>query len=287
MQRNKSCFSVVRILIIPFLVYSIATLLFSTPSSSDTEKYEPKDEEEIIPRWVMQFGDEILVTSVSRETEAFHTPKAITIVTQETIERANQLSIVDVLDDRIGIWVEKRTSTTSDPVIRGLSGGNLLALIDNNTLSTFWGEGGYAGDDMYGKIDPDSIERIEVIRGPQSVLYGSNALGGVLNFITKSSPYDFTNEGFLWGITSKPTYGSSAEELRFRQEFFGATPKVRFIVGESWRDVGDMHRGGGDLQVPTSGREHNWDLKAHWKPRDGHLFTLALQDVKREKVHRF
>ena len=72
-------------------------------------------------------------------------------------------------------------------------------VIDGNTLSTFWGEGGFAGDDMYGKIDPDNIERIEVIRGPGSVLYGSNALGGVLNFITRESPFDYQECGTRWG----------------------------------------------------------------------------------------
>ena len=136
--------------------------------------------------------EEIVVTATRTERDDFETPRAITIVTEEELEEENHLSIVDVLDDRIGIWVEKRTTTASDPVIRGLSGSNLLALVDGNTLSTFWGEGGYAGDDMYGKIDADGIERVEVIRGPQSVLYGSNALGGILNFFTKSSPFDFT-----------------------------------------------------------------------------------------------
>jgi outer membrane receptor protein involved in Fe transport len=235
----------------------------------------------------VSFHEEVVVIATATERDEFETPRALTIVSREELERENHLSVVDVLDGRVGVWVEKRTITTSDPVIRGLSGSNLLALIDGNTLSTLWGEGGYAGDDMYGKIDADSIERIEVIRGPQSVLYGSNALGGVLNFITKSCPLGFTKQGARWGVTLKPTFGSAAGESRFRHEIYGATPGFRFILGGSLRDADDVRRGGGDKQVPTSGRDKNWDFKGDFKlsPRQG--LTVTYQDIRREKVHRF
>ena len=48
---------------------------------------------------------------------------------------------------------------------------------------------------MWGKVDSESIERIEVVRGPTSVLYGSNALAGVVNFIVKAAPIDYPEEG--------------------------------------------------------------------------------------------
>ena len=46
-----------------------------------------------------------------------------------------------------------------------------------------------SADDMYGKIDADTVERIEIVRGPHSVLYGSNALGGVINVISRTAPF--------------------------------------------------------------------------------------------------
>ena len=79
-------------------------------------------------------GEIIIVTATSTERDEFDTPKAVTVIEDKAIQRENHLSIVDILDDSIGIWVENRTSTTGDPVIRGLSGSNLLALIDGNTL---------------------------------------------------------------------------------------------------------------------------------------------------------
>jgi outer membrane receptor for ferrienterochelin and colicin len=141
------------------------------------------------------FLDEITVSATRYVRDLFGVSRSVSVASSAEIHRENQVSILDVLDDRIGIWVEKRTGTTSDPVVRGLSGGNVLAIVDGGSVTTFWGEGGFAGDDMYGKIDSESIERIEVLRGPSSVLYGSNALGGVINFVTKRVPIDYAPSG--------------------------------------------------------------------------------------------
>jgi len=228
----------------------------------------------------------VVVTATLTEREPFLIPTAVTVQSQEAIERIAPLSVVDALADRVGIWVEKRTGSTSDPLIRGLSGSNLLALVDGDTLSTFWGEGGDGADDMYGKVDAENVERIEVVRGPRSVLYGSNALGGVLNFLTRSCPYDFTAGAAKWGAELRPSVASAAGEARFREEVFGATRRFRFILGGSLRSAGDMRRGGGGREVPTSGREHNWDFKADWKLPAG-LLTFSVQDVQRRQVHRY
>jgi len=232
--------------------------------------------------------DDITVTATRTEREAFDTPRAITIVNKKEVARENQLSIVDSLNDKPGIWVEKRTTSSSDPVIRGFAGGNLLALVDGNSLTSLWGEGGYAGDDMYGKVDAESIERIEVIRGPTSVLYGSNALGGVINFITKSSPIDYTESGFRAGGLTKGSYGSAAEEYRIRQEIYGACPRFKFFLGGTSHKIHDVEAGGGvGTQDPTGGRDYSWDFKGQYKLTDNQEIELAIQDMHRHKVRRY
>ena len=229
---------------------------------------------------------EIVVTATRAERDPLYVPRGINVVTRERIGERSPLSVVDTLDDTIGVWVEKRTTTTSDPVIRGLSGSNLLALIDMNTLSTFWGEGGFAGDDMYGKIDADSIERVEVIRGPASVLYGSNALGGVLNFITKSCPIPYTAQGLRLGSFSKVTYGSAANEWHLRQEGYSSTPFMKTLLGISYRDVDDVRTPDG-IQSPTSGEDLNWDAKFEFKLAENHFLTMTTQMINRDKIHRY
>lgn len=233
------------------------------------------------------FLDEIVVTATKTPSTLFDLSRSVTIVNQEEIREKNTLSSLDTLDDRIGVWIEKRTATTSDPVIRGLSGANILALVDGNSLTSLWGEGGFAGDDMYGKVDAESIERIEVVRGPDSVLYGSNALGGVINFITKKPPFDFTPEGYAFGGKIKGAYGSAAQYGLGRFEHWGAFPSLRYIMGFSMRDVDDM-RAGGDVGVisPCGGEDQNFDFNGQYKISGGHLLALSSQLVHRPEVYR-
>jgi hemoglobin/transferrin/lactoferrin receptor protein len=230
---------------------------------------------------------ETIVTATRTPRGLFDLSRSVTVADQEEIRRKNRLSVLDTLDDKIGMWVEKRTTTTSDPVIRGLSGGNLLALIDGNSLTTLWGEGGFAGDDMYGKVDAESIERMEVVRGPASVMYGSNALGGVINFLTKRPPIDFAEEGFALGGKVKGAYGSAAQYGLARFENWGATPSFRYIIGLSLRDVRDMRAGGDVGEIsPSGGEDHNLDFRGEYHIFGGHFLDLSGQYVERPEVYR-
>lgn len=172
-------------------------------------------------------------------------------------------------------------------MLRGLSGGNILALVDRNTLTTMWGEGGFAGDDMYGKIDVESIERIEVVRGPSSVLYGTNALGGVINFITRQPPLDYTPEGCQFGGRIKSTYGTAADYVMGRGEIWGASPFARFIFGVTGRDVGNMRAGGDVGEIdPSGGEDRSGDFKGEFKLAEGQYLDLSSQVMHRPEVYR-
>jgi outer membrane receptor protein involved in Fe transport len=141
---------------------------------------------------------------------------------------------------------------------------------------------------MYGKIDPETVERIEVIRGPNSALYGSNALGAVMNVITRSSPFDYTEEGMRTGMRIKLDYQSVNEAGGARTEVYGATPNLRFLLGGSARDFDDVEGGGnlGDLD-PSDGREKNWDFSGEAKLSEGRFLKLTVQDVHRDHMTRY
>ncbi|MHC4599481.1 MAG: TonB-dependent receptor plug domain-containing protein [Planctomycetota bacterium] len=212
----------------------------------------------------------------------------VTFIGEEEFERMGATVAVNALGSKIGTWVEHRTGSTGDAVVRGLSGGNLLTLVDGCSLSTFWGEGGFAGDDMYGKVDPESLERIEVLRGPGSVLYGSQALGAVINFITKSCPLDFTDGTFRYGGRSKFLFTSGNSGFTFRNEAYAAVKDFRVIAGHTYRDLGDVRAGGGvGRQKPTSSEESNLDVKADFKLADNQTLTIAHQNVQRDPTHRY
>ncbi len=230
---------------------------------------------------------EIVVTAERHESAIFDTPRSINVVDEQELRRRNQAVALDSLQHEIGIWIEHRTGTSADPVIRGLGGGNILALVDGNTLSTFWGEGGFAGDDMYGKVDPWSLERIEVVRGPASVLYGSNALGGVINFITRRPPMDYTSSGSAWGGELRGAYGSNNDLRRERLDLWGANPWARWRIGGTLANFGDYRSGSGQLLTPTGGREGNLDLNSEYALSDQEFLEVNIQKVHRNPVFRY
>ncbi|MBI1852577.1 MAG: TonB-dependent receptor [Planctomycetes bacterium] len=250
-----------------------------TPSEPANQAAKP-DEAQTMP--------ETIVTAARQSRDAFETGRSLTVVDESELREKNVLSIADSLQDRIGITVQRRSTTASDPIIRALSGRNLLALVDFNTLSTLWGEGGDSTSDLYAKVDPEAIERIEVIRGPASVLYGSNALGGVLNFITRRSPFDFTENGFRVGERTHLTYGTAAQDKRLRQEVYGATPRLRFFGGYSLKDYDDTTGGRGEGALePTSGKFRSFDTATDFRLSDTSTLSFTSANTRVDKTHRF
>ena len=152
----------------------------------------------------------IEVTSVSKQEEkAFTAASAIYVVTQEEIERKGAANLAEALRGVPGVQVSRRTTNTWEVSIRGfdhLYSNKLLVLIDGRTVYTPIFSGTYWNFTNYPTAD---IERIEVIRGPGASIWGSNAVNGVINVITKHSK---DTQGGL----SKLEYGEYFEQYYLR-----------------------------------------------------------------------
>ena len=231
--------------------------------------------------------EETVVTATRFEHPVHGLPHSVNVVDLEQIEHRNLITPLDTLNETIGIWVEKRNGVSSDPILRGFSGGNILALIDGNSLTTLWGEGGYAGDDMYGKIDGESIERIEVLRGPSSVLYGSNNLGGVIQFITRKPPA-YTSGNHQIGASLKTAFWGASNGSLLRGDVYGSTDSYRYRLGYSMRDIGDT-RGGGDLGLlsPSGINDSNFDLNTEMRLGPSDTLEVNAQLVNRNGLSKY
>lgn len=237
---------------------------------------------------------EIVVTATRTSRDPFELPQAVSVFGRDDVETVGGFVAFRAPSRRHpAIWYDERTGTTTDLIIRGFAGFNLLTLVDGNPFSTLWGEGGFGADDLYGKIDAETVERIEILRGPGSVLYGSNALGAVVNVITRSAPLDFTEEGWEFGGRVKVGVatngrGDGGEPAGIRTELHGAGPRLRFLLGGSAREFDNLN-GGGDLGEldPSDGRERNWDFSGEWLFEEGRTLRLTLQDVHRDHIKRY
>jgi iron complex outermembrane receptor protein len=123
---------------------------------------------------------ELTVTASGRpETTLEAVPSVTTLGSLEMQGKAASISLGDLLEDQAGVAKRSFGPGNSRPVIRGFDGDRVLILKDGIRTGTISSQSGDHGE----PVDAGSVERIEVVRGPATLLYGSNAIGGVVNII--------------------------------------------------------------------------------------------------------
>ncbi|HED8363948.1 TPA: TonB-dependent receptor [Campylobacter jejuni] len=134
--------------------------------------------------------NDVVVSASGFEQDLVDAPASISIITKEELEKKPIKDIGEAIGDIPGVDVTLKKTGTYDFSIRGFGSSYTLVLIDGKRQSVANGfyDNGFSGSES-GYLPPLSmIERIEVIRGPASTLYGSDAVGGVINIITKKNP---------------------------------------------------------------------------------------------------
>lgn len=130
--------------------------------------------------------DQLVVTAAGYEQQITDAPASITVITQQDLEKKAYRDVTDALKDVPGVMVTGGGST-EEISMRGMSGKYTLILVDGKRQGSRETRPNSDGSGIEQGWTPplSAIERIEVIRGPMSSLYGSDALGGVINIITK------------------------------------------------------------------------------------------------------
>ena len=224
---------------------------------------------------------EIVVTASGAEQDPFLLPQNVSAIDEEEIRRRIPTSTPDLLVREPGVLVQKTNWGGGSPFVRGLTGKHVLLLVDgirlNNSLTRF-------GPHQYlNTIDPNQAARIEVVRGPMSVLYGSDAMGGVVNVVTKSRD-DFDDAVGAGGLVYGK-YGSAARERTGRLQVEGNLGRFGFFGGGTYRGFDDLRGGRGvGVQAPTAYEEVDADAKFNMRFGAGHEFTLATQFVRQFDV---
>jgi vitamin B12 transporter len=126
----------------------------------------------------------LVVTAQRMAVDLARIGSAVTVIGSDEIERSGSKGLVDVLETVPGLYIHEQggIGTAATATLRGASPGQTLVLLDGIRI------GDTTGTDTtldFGSIAATDIERIEVLRGPQTALYGSSAMGGVINIITR------------------------------------------------------------------------------------------------------
>ena len=212
--------------------------------------------------------NEVVVTGTRNATDIRHLPMTISVVGRAQLENRYQPSVLPALTEQVpGLFVTSRgvmgygvsTGTAGGFSLRGMSGNaQMLVLIDGHPQ--YMGLFGHPISDAYQTMLAD---RVEVLRGPASVLYGSNAMGGVINIVTRRMQEDGTKTHINIGGGSYGTLQTEATNQVKKGKFsstvsasynrsdghrpdmgfeqYGGYAKLGYDLNEYWRAWGDVN----------------------------------------------
>jgi vitamin B12 transporter len=174
--------------------------------------------------------DPVVITATKLETRAAELGATVTVVPGDDVQRYHYETVEDVLRTVPGVEIRRSGSIgkLSNISIRGANANQVQVLVDGVRVKS-----PTTGQADLSDISPDLMERIEVIRGPQSTLYGADAIGGVVNIITKKGKgpfsgtveggagnYDtYTGRGWFSGTYSLLDYSGSISHLESNGQF--------------------------------------------------------------------
>ena len=206
---------------------------------------------------------EVVVTALRSTDDVRDQPQTVSVVNRTELTNQYKSSVLPTLSELIpNLFITSRAmmgygvsgGAAGGMMMRGLSGGagQLMVLID--------GQPQYNG--VYGHPIADAYqtmlaERVEVWRGPASVFYGSNAMGGVLNIVTRDVPRDTVLTNITVGAGSYNTLQTEASN-QVRKGKFSSTVGLQYNRSDNHRERMDFQQYGGFMKL-------GYDFSSHWK----------------------
>ncbi len=245
---------------------------------------------------------DVVVTATKTDKAIADVPSSITVVGPEQIERRGASNIADLVRDVPGVEVLLNGAPGAQRImIRGEDSERSLILIDGQKIAE-----NKSMDGAPLLIDPNIIERIEVLKGPASVLYGSEAIGGVVNIITKkggAKPLEAAFSG---------TYDSSTDGYQGSGSVFGLYKGFGYRISGTYSDQGNRRSAAGvlgnsayqfdnvhaymdyswrTLSVGAAYTNYDSDINSYTPPEEIEFpitrFQLDLPKWSREKISGF
>lgn len=211
---------------------------------------------------------------------------AASITTREQIEEKLAPDMFHALQNEVGIMMQRTAAGQASPFVRGLTGQQVLILVDGIRLNNSFFRRG--PNQYFNTIDPGMIQQVEVVRGQGSVLWGSDAIGGVVNLVTRSADtHDGINHGDYNGAEFHQAYNTSDSSSYSRLNVEGRMGDVGVFGGGMFNSVNNLDTGFGFGRQPgTSYQQYAGDVKFQYLMDRDQMLTVSLQHHEQEDVPR-
>ncbi len=178
--------------------------------------------------------DDLVVTATISERAAAEALRPVSVMAGDDLQRRMTATVAGTLASMPGLAATRMGPSVAQPVIRGLTGDRVLMLEDGIAV----GDASNQGADHTTALDPSSARRIEVVRGPGALLYGGNALGGVINVIRDEIPTTVPHH--LTGAATMQTQTATGSLAGSATAVFAVTERVPLRVEVAARTAGDL-----------------------------------------------
>ncbi len=220
-------------------------------------------------------------------TSLFDTPAAASLVTRRDIREKLAPDVFHALQNEVGILMQSTAAGQASPYIRGLTGQQVLMLVDgirmNNSIYRF------GPNQYFNTIDIGMVDHFEVLRGPASVYWGSDAMGGAINVVTRSADVHWgMYHGDYRGSDFTQYFNTANSSPYSRLNVEGWVGNTGVFTGGSFLNVRDLDTGFGGFprQPGTNYQQYAADVKFNYLLSERELLTVALQHFEQDDLPR-
>lgn len=247
----------------------------SASAATDTEAESAADDAETLGT--------IQVTATRRAESTLEVPVAVTVVGKDELRKLGPQTVMDVLHGEPGTFVQQTTPGQAVIIVRGLKGSEVLHLVDGFRLNNAIFRN--APNQYVALVDGQMLERVEVVRGPMSALYGGDAMGGVVQLLSLDPRFSGADWQHQAGVRAQ--YASADQSLLTRVD--GAVGNETLVLsgGLTYQNVDDLRVGGGDRLPFTDYISHGGNAKLVWLPAEGHELMFQAQLLEQPKTPRY
>jgi outer membrane receptor protein involved in Fe transport len=273
-----------------------------------TEKNKIKNVVYLEPK--SQDLDEIVISASKFEQSKRDIPQKVISVDATKIQFANPQTSADLLESTGNIYMQKSQLGGGSPMIRGFSTNRLLITVDGVRMNNAIFRGGNLQNVI--SVDPFTIQNTEVTLGAGSVVYGSDAIGGVMSFYTKK-PQPSYSDSLFFKVNSAGRYSTANNEKTGHLDVNIGLNKWAFLSSVSYTDFDDLRMGshgpneylrpeyvqtinGEDMivensnpqiQKPTGYNQINFLQKVRYEPTENYSFDLGVYYTSTSEFSRY
>ena len=224
--------------------------------------------------------DEVVVSAVRRDVTVSSVPAAISVVGADEVRTA--LLVTDALENATGVFVQQTTPGQGAAIVRGLKGSAILHLVDGMRLNNAIFRD--APTQYLSLVPVTAVERIEALRGTPASLYGSDAVGGIINVVTRVPRFELIDSQTRGNLYA--AFDSADLARTVRGTFDVGNRFVATSVSLEHLDTGNRRTGGGDRVAPSGYESTGGRLVMSVTPDDRHAWLFDVHVLEQPDTPR-